>query len=120
MSDWYARNFTHDEMACKCCGKQAMDPAFMRKLQKARDAAGIAFEINSGYRCEVHNKAVGGKDNSSHRRGCAVDIRADNPHTREVISAALTAAGFTRRGVASNFIHVDDDPEKTHQQRWLY
>ena len=31
--------------------------------------------INSGYRCEAVNKAVGGAKGSNHLTGCAVDIR---------------------------------------------
>ena len=33
-----------------------------------------AYNINSGYRCEAHNKVVGGSPNSQHLLGKAADI----------------------------------------------
>ncbi len=45
-------------------------------LQPLRDKLGKAIVILSGYRSEQLNKKVGGKDNSQHRYGQAVDIEA--------------------------------------------
>ena len=52
-----------------------MDKNFLQKLDRARDVAGVPFIITSAYRCEQHNKNVGGKPNSAHLRGYAVDIK---------------------------------------------
>lgn len=43
-------------------------------LQPTRDEWGKPMHINSGYRSPDLNKAVGGKSNSYHLRGCAADI----------------------------------------------
>lgn len=43
-------------------------------LDKARIGIGAPIIVNSGYRCEELNKAVGGKKNSQHKRGEAADI----------------------------------------------
>lgn len=40
--------------------------------------------VNSGYRCETLNKAVGGSKTSSHRFGSAVDYEAQNGHNTEL------------------------------------
>lgn len=43
-------------------------------LQPARDWLKAPIRINSGYRCEELNKAVGGVANSQHVKGQAADI----------------------------------------------
>lgn len=43
-------------------------------LDKARIGIGAPIIVNSGYRCEELNKAVGGKKNSQHKKGEAADI----------------------------------------------
>jgi uncharacterized protein YcbK (DUF882 family) len=83
----------------------------LNKLYKARELAGIPFRITSAYRCEAHNKAVGGKPNSAHLRGRAVDIDYTAMQEGYIILKALLDAGFPRVGInyAKTFIHVDDD-----------
>ena len=43
-------------------------------LDKARIGIGAPIIVNSGYRCEELNKAVGGKKNSQHKKGEAAEI----------------------------------------------
>ena len=54
-----------------------MDINFVRKLDEAREIAGIPFKVNSGYRTPFHNTMVGGVESSSHMNipCCAVDIK---------------------------------------------
>lgn len=47
-----------------------------QELQTIRDAFGRSIVVNSGFRCEKLNKAVGGAGNSDHKYGCAVDIES--------------------------------------------
>jgi uncharacterized protein YcbK (DUF882 family) len=115
-----ARNFTDDEFKCPCCGKEEMDRDFVEKLQIARDIANIPFRINSGWRCQSHNQEVGGVQSSSHLKGLASDIQAENSQKRFTIVKSLTQAGFQRIGVAKTFIHVDDDTDKVQDVIWLY
>lgn len=44
-------------------------------LQKIRDTFGMPIIVNSAFRCERLNKAVGGATNSDHKYGCASDIQ---------------------------------------------
>lgn len=43
-------------------------------LDPAREKLGMPIKVNSGYRCPLKNKAVGGVENSQHLRGEAADI----------------------------------------------
>ena len=97
-----------------------MDADFLAKLDKARELANIPFIINSAYRSVEQNKKVGGKPNSSHLKGLAVDIKAKDSRTRYIVLNALISVGFNRIGVASSFIHVDDDKEKASNVIWTY
>ena len=97
-----------------------MHPKFLDKLYIARAMAGIPFTITSGYRSRAHNKKVGGVPNSSHLKGVACDIVANNSKDRGIILVSLLNAGFTRIGISDNFIHVDIDNFKPQNVIWLY
>ena len=101
------KHFKIEEFACKgCCGKAEMSPKFLAMIDAARELAGIPFHINSGFRCEDKNRAVG-STSTNHVRGVAADIRCTDSQARlEIIKAAL-AVGFTRIGLAKSFIHLD-------------
>lgn len=43
-------------------------------LDPARERLGKPIMVNSGYRCPLKNKAVGGVPNSQHLKGEAADI----------------------------------------------
>ena len=97
-----------------------MDADFLAKLDKARELANIPFTINSAYRSPEQNARVGGKPNSSHLRGLAVDIRVNDSSTRYIVLNALISVGFNRIGVEGSFIHVDDDKSKSDKVVWTY
>ncbi len=97
-----------------------MDVSFLNKLSKARELAAIGFKITSGYRSPAHNEKVGGVPSSSHTIGRAVDIYAPTSTQKYIIINALLQVGFNRIGVAKNFIHVDDDPNKSEDVIWTY
>lgn len=47
--------------------------------------------VNSGYRSKQVNDAVGSKDSSQHRLGCAADIRVPGMKPKEVAKACIDA-----------------------------
>lgn len=47
--------------------------------------------INSGFRCKELNDAVGSKDTSQHRLGCAADIRVPGLSPDQVVQAILNS-----------------------------
>lgn len=97
-----------------------MDLGFLAKLDEAREIADIPFKINSAFRTPEHNAKIGGKPNSSHLRGLAVDIRAADSRTRFIILNALIKVGFSRIGIAKTFIHVDLSEDKAQKVVWVY
>ena len=104
--------FKLSEFDCPCCGKNNISKDLIDKLNVARYMAKTAFVINSGYRCEKHNKSVGGSKDSSHLKGLAVDIKATSGTKRFIIAKALFDAGFDRIGIVKTFIHCDIDNDK--------
>ena len=102
-----------------------MDKDFLSMLDNARDIAKTPFKITSGYRTKEHNiaiyKKLGKKPiESSHLKGVACDIACSDSRARFLIINALLDAGFTRIGIANNFIHVDSDCEKSENVIWTY
>jgi hypothetical protein len=47
--------------------------------------------VNSGFRCKELNDAVGSKDTSQHRLGCAADIRVPGLSPDQVVQAILNS-----------------------------
>lgn len=105
--------FKPEEFKCKCgkCDGGSMDAAFVEKLNQARHLAQIPFVITSAFRCEQHNKNVGGKPNSAHLRGKAVDLKFKDSQSAFKILQALISVGFNRVGYnqKNSFFHVDND-----------
>jgi uncharacterized protein YcbK (DUF882 family) len=116
------RNFTLDEFDSPDIpgSGSLMQDSTLEKLDRARDIAGVPFVVNSGYRTQLHNAKVGGSDNSSHLKGYAVDLRCTDSRSRFKMFTALVKAGFTRIGVRKDFIHADDDPNKSPEVIWTY
>lgn len=52
-------------------------------LDPIREAWGSAIIVNSGYRCEELNKAIGGSKTSVHKLGWSADIRPKNGKMEE-------------------------------------
>ena len=102
-----------------------MDAVFLEMLDEARERANTAFKITSGYRTIAHNESLlksGYKASrtSSHLKGLAADIYCVDAKKRWKIINALMSVGFTRIGIASNFIHVDNDTDKPDNMAWTY
>ena len=61
-------------------------------LETVKDALdGRPIIINSGFRSKQVNDAVGSKDTSQHRLGCAVDIRVPGLTPDQVVRAVIAA-----------------------------
>lgn len=97
-----------------------MKVPFLKQLDYARHIARIPFTITSGYRTDDWNRKVGGTKDSSHLRGYAADIACRNSADRHKIITSLLEVGFNRIGISSNFIHVDNDPNKPAHVVWTY
>ena len=62
---------------------------FLEKVKVA--VGGKPVMVNSGFRSKAVNDAVGSKDTSQHRLGCAADIRVPGMTPDEVVRAILAA-----------------------------
>lgn len=117
-------NFTREEFRCHCgkcdMGYPDMQWSLLELLEEARKIAGQAFVITSAIRCPEWNEKVGGVDSSAHVTGWAVDIAANTGSKRYMIIDAVKLAGFNRIGIASNFVHIDNDPSKPSHVIWTY
>lgn len=76
----FARSSTADRLAIDNRIPKAVLPNIVNLVDKVldllREAWGAPITVNSGYRCEELNKAVGGVTTSEHLVGCAADITA--------------------------------------------
>ena len=68
------KNFKVTEFACKCCGDNRIDQRVIDMAQIIREELGVPVKVNSGYRCEGHNRRVGGVKGSYHTKGLAADL----------------------------------------------
>lgn len=119
------KNFRLSEFASKCGSSEIkLNLLLVEKLQLLRDRVNevrkkrglreVGIRINSGYRTEQHNKAVGGHSESLHTKGTAVDISIDH-NVDEVVRMALEL--FQGIGVYSWGLHLDLGESKVWYQR---
>jgi uncharacterized protein YcbK (DUF882 family) len=117
------KNFSNQEIGCKCGCGMLPTRASQEKLQAMRDAYGKPLRINSGARCLKHNTAIGSTPTSSHVTGMAYDISIAGLSDSEVLYIAFLGgkAGFHRIAInrRANFIHLDDDTSKP-TKFWSY
>lgn len=109
------KNFNVSEFSCRCgCGFNCIDQRVIDLAQTIRDTLGVPIHVNSGCRCEKHNKAFGGVSGSFHTKGLAADLACS------LGSKALfcAIADLKARGnlpdlqyciwyQAKNFVHID-------------
>ena len=63
--------------------------AFLEEVKAV--LGGKPVMVNSAFRCKQVNDAVGSKDTSQHRIGCAADIRVPSMTPDEVVKAVIAA-----------------------------
>jgi len=99
---------------------EGMNKELLQIIDKARDLFGKPIHINSGMRTIERNSLIGGKPNSSHLRGYAIDVACDNSRDRFRLIELFLLLGINRIGIAKTFIHIDNDPEKDRDVIWTY
>jgi len=89
---------THSETALRRGFENNPEPAAYENLirlanllEQVRKLLGKPIMINSGYRSKAVNDAVGSKDSSQHRVGCAADIRVPGMSPKEVCDAIIAS-----------------------------
>lgn len=104
------RYFTLDEFRCNCCGElppDGMNPVLLEKLDMLRAAINAPIIVTSGYRCETHNRNVGGVKSSTHVKGSGADIVSQ--YNVDYMAEIAKRIGFDGIGIyrKKKFIHVD-------------
>lgn len=102
------------------CTIEQMAPAFLERLDRIREAAGIPLVLNCAYRSREWDLAKGRSGNSAHTRGLAVDIRCNTSANRWRIIRAAIQCGITRIGVGRSFVHLDTDTTLPQGVIWHY
>ena len=110
-------HFSDNELGCPCCGVNNCVDKLVLSLEALREEVGLPVIVNSGYRCGLHNKKVGGEPNSQHLRGMAADIRVMGMSSSELYRIARKIPAFGGFGVAKSFLHVD---VRTTVAKWCY
>lgn len=106
-----SKNLWAHEVVCQgvgCCQESIISKRMVDAYQDIRDEYGDAIEIatagGSGYRCDTHNREVGGASRSLHKFGCAFDMHCrDKPKLLGIVERKITDGEI---GVYSTFIHV--------------
>jgi zinc D-Ala-D-Ala carboxypeptidase len=92
-------------------------------LEEVRALVKKPILVNSGFRSKQVNDAVGSRDTSQHRIGCAADIRVPGMTPREVVEACIKAnIGYDQ--VIEEFgswthISVPDSPSRPPRRQAL-
>jgi uncharacterized protein YcbK (DUF882 family) len=116
-----SQNFSKKEFECRDnCGSVVVHEKLIELLEKIRAKVDAPVYINSGYRCEAHNKKVGGVANSQHTKGTAADIRADGVNAAtlfQIIKQLFNEYKIPELGYCQKyptFVHVDVREKKAN------
>lgn len=88
-------------------------------LQPLRDAWGKPMTVNSGYRCQALNEAVGGVPDSQHVKGEAADIAAACPVKLAQLCYDL-GLPFDQVILYPTFVHISHRLNGNQRGRVLY
>lgn len=99
-------HFSRREFRCRHCGRAVVTMRLVQLLERLREISGGPLVIVSGYRCPVHNRAVGGARASYHLRGMAADLVEGYAEVDEAVAAGFTGIGT--KGLSA--VHVDTRP----------
>lgn len=118
-----------DEFQCMCCGAALFDKTFLSTLKAARAISQIEYPIYDGFHCIEYYRLLHASLNAeddypgscSHTKGLGVNIWAEENENRYKIVHGLIKAGFSRIGLAPNFVHADLDrgPNTPENVIWL-
>lgn len=115
-----SKNFQYKEFDCHgsgCCSTTVIDEKLVEYVQRIRDHFGKPVTITSPYRCEVHNRRVGGATKSYHMQGKAADIVVQGVSSREVAkyaeSIGILGIGLYETSADGYFTHIDTRTTKS-------
>jgi uncharacterized protein YcbK (DUF882 family) len=124
-----SENFSSQEFACKgedCCdGTSVVSVVLVRALEilrmwveKSNDGVALPIIVTSGFRCNRHNKEVGGVGGSEHTKGLAADVHVSGYTSEELAELCEKVNPFKCGGIGIYPNHVHVDVRTTGQARW--
>ncbi len=104
-----ARHFNATEFACPHCKAIVLDPCLLLALVWLRDLINAPVKVNSGYRCPIHNAAVGGAPQSQHILGRAADVQVAGLTSGQLAEVAASVPYFRNGGIITMAaaVHLD-------------
>ena len=130
MSNFHTKNFSHDELKCKCgCETNNINQYALSCLQRFRDYFGKQMILNSAYRCPDWNDEVSKTGKTGpHTTGQAFDIKI---YGADAFTLQSTVGNYGFHGIgikqkgdySKRFIHIDTIPEKegdSTKRPWIW
>lgn len=119
MKEMLSEHFSREELQCPCCKRCEMDAGTLAMVERMRSILKRPLHPTSGFRCHKHNKDVGGKLNSLHLVGKAMDLKCYDTLTAYDFIAAAMQAGAGGIGIGPDKFHVDSRPIDV-RRLWTY
>lgn len=110
---------TQKEIDCKCsaCTFTMLDERTLASFLALRKEYGEPIQVNSGYRCMIHNAEVGGKPLSKHQMGMALDLTIKGCRLELLDLSFMAEQVFDKVIIYSEFIHCHNEPSYTKEER---
>jgi len=113
-----SEHFSRSEFSCKDgCGFDTVDAELITVLEDVRTSFRMPVIINSGCRCEEHNKLANGSEKSQHLKGRAADFRVEGLHP-DMVANYLERKYFDRYGIGRYDGRTHIDTRSDGPTRW--
>ncbi|MDD7454945.1 MAG: D-Ala-D-Ala carboxypeptidase family metallohydrolase [Bacteroidales bacterium] len=99
--------------------RDAIKALVLTVLQPLRDAWGKPLYVNSGYRCDELNVAVGGVPTSQHVKGEAADIATDDPYSLANLAQDICLP-YDQMILYPTFVHFSHKLQGQQRKQILY
>ena len=109
MLGYRTKDFSEKDITCKCGCGEVSRLRLIKALQALRDGFDQEFDIIGTVRCDDYNEFLGGRGDSYHVKGLAVDIDTYDMSKDELMALREIAydVGFRGFGLYNHAIHLD-------------